>query len=173
MAEGDDAVSGTSSRGVRRGGAGENVRGSVRPDTCTYPRPVTPAGQTAEQVFECASKSVPVARRFLTARLEEWSQDALVWDGQQIVTELVANAVLHAAGAELTVRLMLLDLGALRIEVVDGGARLPRVRRYGADASTGRGLALVADLARAWGVDRLPDGKVVWCEIAPEATAER
>jgi hypothetical protein len=40
------------------------------------------------------------------------------------------------------------------------------VHRYGTDAVTGRGLALVEQLASSWGVEGTPTGKIVWCTIA-------
>jgi hypothetical protein len=40
------------------------------------------------------------------------------------------------------------------------------VQQYDSDAVTGRGLALVEQLASSWGVDATPAGKVVWCEVA-------
>ena len=59
--------------------------------------------------------------------------------------------------------------GAVRIEVADGSVRVPRLCDYGLQATTGRGVGLVADLSREWGVHGRPGGKTVWCEIAPES----
>jgi hypothetical protein len=36
----------------------------------------------------------------------------------------------------------------------------------------GRGLALVAAVSRAWGTEAVPEAKVVWVDLAPEANAE-
>ena len=41
------------------------------------------------------------------------------------------------------------------------------MRRYSAEAATGRGLVLVESLADAWGSDIGPSGKTVWFELAP------
>ncbi len=38
-------------------------------------------------------------------------------------------------------------------------------------ATTGRGLGLVADLADHWGCEATSDGKVVWFTVLPDATA--
>jgi two-component sensor histidine kinase len=80
-----------------------------------------------------------------------------------LVTELVTNAVLHAR----TAIVLAVDCtrGRVLIRVADESTALPRHRTYGADASTGRGIALVEELATAWGVERSPRGKEVWCEI--------
>jgi hypothetical protein len=53
----------------------------------------------------------------------------------------------------------------VRIGVEDQSSDQPSVRRYESDAVTGRGLALVEQLASSWGVETTPSGKVVWCEI--------
>jgi hypothetical protein len=71
--------------------------------------------------------------------------------------------VLHArTDIELLVRLR---PRGVRIEVHDGSPAAPVVRRYDDDAMTGRGLALVDELARRWGVERTPGGKAVWFEL--------
>lgn len=125
-----------------------------------YARPV----QT-EQVFASGSASVGAARRFVTRTVGQWGQDGVEWSAQLIISELATNAVLHA-GTPFTVRLVL-TAGVLRLEVDDGSIRAPRERHFGPEATTGRGIALVATLSSAWGVSRRPGGKSVWCEIAP------
>jgi anti-sigma regulatory factor (Ser/Thr protein kinase) len=81
-----------------------------------------------------------------------------------LVTELVTNAILHArTPLQLTLEAR---PGCVRICVEDGSNEQPTVRHYAADAVTGRGLALLEQLASSWGVDSTPSGKVVWCEVA-------
>ena len=83
-----------------------------------------------------------------------------------LVTELVTNAILHArTPLQLTVESR---PGGLRISVMDESSDQPAVRRFETDAVTGRGLALVEQLASSWGVDPTPSGKAVWCEVALE-----
>ena len=120
----------------------------------------------AERTFPPASRSVAAARRFVSETLATWSADGLAWASQQIVSELATNAVLHAA-SPFTVALGLSD-GVLRIEVGDESARAPRQRHYSDEATTGRGLSLVASIARAWGVTQGASGKRVWCELVSE-----
>lgn len=73
----------------------------------------------------------------------------------------------------MTVGLELVGAGHLRLEVRDGSARIPHQRRYGTQATTGRGIALVDGLAVRWGVVPASDGKTVWCELsAPDEAAE-
>ena len=55
-----------------------------------------------------------------------------------VVSELATNAVLHAHTA-YEVHLILSD-DSLTIEVRDGSVLAPAMRRYGTDATTGRGM---------------------------------
>jgi anti-sigma regulatory factor (Ser/Thr protein kinase) len=81
-----------------------------------------------------------------------------------LVTELVTNGILHA---RTPMRLVIeTNLDRVRVCVEDSSRLAPEVHRYGTDAVTGRGLAMVEQLAASWGVDPTPRGKVVWCEIA-------
>ncbi|WP_432544224.1 ATP-binding SpoIIE family protein phosphatase [Kineococcus sp. SYSU DK002] len=80
-----------------------------------------------------------------------------------VVSELVANAVLHGWG---TVGLRLFDLeGQLRIEVEDDSPEEPRVVEARPDGAGGHGMRLVASLGR-WGSTRTRRGKIVWVEIS-------
>lgn len=103
------------------------------------------------------------ARRFLRRALVAWQAEALEASASLLLSELVANAVLHAR-TEIQVRIVLSD-DALRLEVADRSNRPPRHRHYDLDAATGRGIALVAAMARSWGVEPTAEGKVVWCEL--------
>ena len=108
------------------------------------------------------------ARRFLTGCLETWDKSSLVWTAQLLLGELATNAVLHAGEAGFTVTVLVLPDGSVRLEVRDGSIRPPRLRDYGTSSTTGRGVALVAQLSRGWGVVPSDTGKVVWCEIVPD-----
>ena len=104
------------------------------------------------------------ARRFARSTLEEQGITGTVLDDAELlVSELVTNAVLHAGTAtrvDIDVRGQ-----RVRISVFDGDSRLPQVQHYEPDAITGRGLLLVQRIARQWGAERLPNGKVVWFEL--------
>ena len=118
-----------------------------------------------------------VARRFIAATLNDWDAAPMVDDAVLCASELVTNAVLHAGGS-FVVRLSRPDEHVL-LEVIDEvpieqGAVGPR---SGADDDhmTGRGLAVLASIADAWGVDRhvvagAREGKVVWARL-PAASA--
>ena len=125
-----------------------------------------------DAVFDAAMSSVPAARRFVVAAAREWLVDEdLEWSAALAVTELAANAVIHAA---TSFRVTLSGApDRLRVEVSDGSTRRPRPRHYGADATTGRGLALVANLSTDWGSTPDECGKTVWCVLhVTEGSAE-
>ena len=81
-----------------------------------------------------------------------------------LTSELVTNAVLHAAGSiKVDVDL---DLTAVRVEVADENEQRPAPRQASPEDTSGRGLHLVEAIARAWGVEQeRDDGKVVWFEL--------
>ena len=118
-----------------------------------------------ELALTATAASVAEARRFLRQTLRAWDVDALEWPATQALSELVTNAVLHA-GTRMIVVLELVDDGLLRLEVHDGSVRIPHQRRYGTQATTGRGIALVDGLSDRWGVEPSADGKSVWCELS-------
>lgn len=107
--------------------------------------------------------SAGAARRFVTAALIREGHADTAELAALLVNELVTNAILHA-GTEFGVRLRRAH-GRIRVEVADGGDGTVALREYGAEASTGRGLLLVEELAHAWGIDSSDHGKVVWFEI--------
>jgi hypothetical protein len=102
--------------------------------------------------------SVPTARNFEAAVL--------------VVSELATNAVLHARSG-FTVVLQLEASGSLRIEVLDGSARLPLHRTATPGAATGRGLAIVQGLVSAWGAEPLDKGKRVWVQLDHPTSSSR
>ncbi|MFF5537267.1 ATP-binding protein [Streptomyces cinerochromogenes] len=77
------------------------------------------------------------------------------------VSALVTNTVLHGHGAPIGLR-GFSDDQELRIEVRDGNPQPAQLRAVGAEAESGRGLALVAALAKEWGIF---DGRTTWCSL--------
>lgn len=112
------------------------------------------------------------ARRHVADALTAAQADDVVDVATLLVTELVANAVLHGAGLQLGVRVDCED-GCVRVEVADGSPTLPLRQEQSTDATTGRGLLLVDALAASWGVRRDGAGKVVWFELARSASSDR
>jgi anti-sigma regulatory factor (Ser/Thr protein kinase) len=108
------------------------------------------------------------ARTFLTDTCRRWGAEEFVTDAALVVSELVTNAVRHA-GTEM--RLVLeLRAGTLTVRVHDQGPGLPRLIPPAERGFGGQGLAIVVQLAQAWGV-AVEDGggKAVWCRLGPRA----
>jgi len=115
-------------------------------------------------VLDGGPGSAGQARRTARSALSEWGCGSPLVDSVQVVvSELVTNAVLHAGGA-LSVAYVLSD-DAVRVEVGDRSPLLPARSGYGEGASTGRGLGLVASIARRWDVEPQEAGKLVWAEV--------
>jgi anti-sigma regulatory factor (Ser/Thr protein kinase) len=111
------------------------------------------------------------ARQQLEAELRDLVPPALLADAVAVVAELLGNAVRHAAPLpggviRLTCRALISGETSIELRVSDGGSELtPTERRAEPDAIDGRGLAIVAALARAWGVEREGDGQCVWAAL--------
>lgn len=111
--------------------------------------------------------SAGLARRSLRDALIEAGRGQWAEAAELACTEVVSNAVLHAH----TVIELGIEVAAdsLRVAVRDLSPVLPVRRDYDAQATTGRGMALVAAVSQDHGVaDAGPDGKTVWFTIAGE-----
>ena len=121
------------------------------------------ASPVQARAFPASPASVTSARHFVTRTLRQWQAQSPLADAALAVTELAANAVLHAR-SDFTVTL--LATGAtVRIAVRDsaplppGTSSLPARPLHGLDA--------IAAMALRWGVEPLgAAGKLVWCELA-------
>jgi anti-sigma regulatory factor (Ser/Thr protein kinase) len=114
------------------------------------------------------------ARHFVGGVLRDHGvrADDVVEAALLLTSELVTNAVLHAAGA-INVEVDI-DLRGVRVEVADCSGEAPLPQPADLDETSGRGLHLVAELARAWGVEQTTrEGKVVWFELDSRVAAER
>lgn len=112
------------------------------------------------------------ARRFVESTLEDWQRLTYLPDALIIVTELVENVVKHAkTDAEIWLSRRPDSVG---IEVSDHDTEsLPHVIDHEDFVTpSGRGLRIVQNIARRWGVRRTNVGKVVWVDLdmaeAPE-----
>ena len=82
-----------------------------------------------------------------------------------LVTELVSNAVRHAAAETISVAVAV-DPRRVLTEVTNAGIGFQHDRRRRPrDDHTGFGLLLVERLARDWGVDGGPNATRVWFEL--------
>ena len=122
--------------------------------------------------------SVAVARRDLVSELAAAGiHEQAVGDAALVVSELLSNAIRHAApltGAQVRVTWSL-DHDALRIAVSDAGdGPLPQVTEPAPGAPGGRGLGIVESLSDRWGVLREDGMTTVWAQLtAPHQPSRR
>lgn len=109
------------------------------------------------------TESVPAARRFVVDALTDLDAASVSDDVVALVSELATNAVIHARTPYTIV--VSRDGNTVRVGVHDLSAATPRRRTYGLDATTGRGMRLVASISSDWGVEVEDGGKVVWFEV--------
>ncbi|KUO15400.1 sodium/proline symporter PutP [Streptomyces dysideae] len=108
------------------------------------------------------------ARTLAGRQLAEWGMDELTFTTELIVSELVTNAIRHAAGP---VRLRLIRDRGLICEVSDASSTSPRLHHARTTDEGGRGLLIVAQLAQRWGTRYTANGKIIWTEqIIPADT---
>jgi anti-sigma regulatory factor (Ser/Thr protein kinase) len=84
-----------------------------------------------------------------------------------LTSELVTNAVLHAAASapvdyEIQLQVSRIASG-VRVEVSDGNPNMPHLRPPG---NGGRGMHIVDAVAHTWGTFSNGTGKTVWFELA-------
>ena len=86
-----------------------------------------------------------------------------------VVSELVTNVVRHG-GSSVGIRVHRRH-EAVEVQVTDHATGVPAAMDSPETAPTGRGLAIVGALCRAWGVIDRPDAKTVWCRVEPDFAA--
>ncbi|NJP48608.1 sodium/proline symporter PutP [Streptomyces sp. SBST2-5] len=111
--------------------------------------------------------AVADARNAAVRQLADWGLDHLAFTTELIVSELVTNAIRHAA---MPGSLRLIRDRSLIVEVSDASSTSPRLRHARTTDEGGRGLLIVAQLSRRWGTRYTSAGKVIWAEqsLTPE-----
>jgi len=113
--------------------------------------------------------AVACARGHVAAMCWEWRLASLRDDATLIVSELATNAVRASSALDgrppVWLRL-LSDRADLLIEVWDMSPYAPVIASPDSDALSGRGLLLVAGIARQWGWHRAGNCKCVWAMLA-------
>ena len=105
------------------------------------------------------ARSTTQARRFVVSAIDEWQLEGLRETAALLTSELVTNSVLHAR-TEVEVSIARTADG-VSIEVKDGSQRSPVRRLQYDEATTGRGVELLEQLAGSWDVTLRDDGKTV------------
>ncbi|MEV6576114.1 ATP-binding protein [Streptomyces sp. NPDC051577] len=138
-------------------------------------RPTDGLMQCAFEVERVAGGGGPVSavdarrvghmRTIVAAHLRHVGLHALIEVAEQIVSELVTNAIEHAGGA-ITLSLLVTRAEA-RLLVQDSGSGRPHPRDPGPDAEGGRGLLLVHLLVDELGGSSgfIPETRTAWCSI--------
>jgi PAS domain S-box-containing protein len=111
-----------------------------------------------------APDSARAARRFVGEVLSAAGAEPFGETAALLTSELVTNGIVHAH-TDLQVRVEATRRW-VRVEVVDGNPHLPSRRDYDEQASTGRGLEMIEQLADDFGVQPLDGrGKLVWFRL--------
>ncbi|MFI9818609.1 ATP-binding protein [Saccharothrix variisporea] len=123
--------------------------------------PATPVAVTLPATAGASAQ----ARRIVGEAVAAWGvAPDVAEDAALVVTEMVSNAVDHAAGpVELSVSRT--RNGGVRIEVSDSSPTQPSPRPIEVDSARGRGLIIIAALSREWGTTPTATGKTVWAEL--------
>ena len=126
-------------------------------------------GQVADWDLPADPALVAEARKTASRQLTEWGLEEFAFTTELVVSELVTNAIRHAAGP---IRLRLIRERALVCEVFDGGATTPHLRHPRTTDEGGRGLLLVSQFTQRWGTRFVPEGKIIWAEQSLEEPAD-
>jgi anti-sigma regulatory factor (Ser/Thr protein kinase) len=105
------------------------------------------------------------ARGQVRAAIAAWNVPVDADVAVLLTSELVTNAVKHAAGGTVTLGIWCAR-DRLRVDVHDMSPSPPVLMNASADDEAGRGLMLVAGLSGEWGYYRTPMGKVVYFTLA-------
>ena len=132
--------------------------------------PDDPDAREAYRRLDADPASARRAREFVKTTLDEWDCAHLCDIVLLLTSELVTNAVVHAASdVDLSLRL---SRGILQIAVADRSPLAPIVREPSDEATNGRGMLLLDAMALRWSVVPTEAGKIVWFEV-PAAVAQR
>ena len=127
------------------------------------------AAAESEMVVKQDLRVVAEVRRFVRLVTGQWGMDDFV--PCLVASELVTNALQYASASDddVTLRLGRTEEGALWMEVQDATCDLPHMLDTDAISETGRGLFIVDQFCRCWGVRPLAGdaGKVVFAVIDP------
>lgn len=122
-----------------------------------------PQRRSARFEFTASVLSPGQTRAFVGSTARSWGLGDVGSLAELLVSEVVTNAVEHGSSGGV-VEIEALPAG-LRVAVTDHSRGEPEVRHPTPDEPTGRGLAIVDQLSRWWGVEPVTGGKRVWFEV--------
>jgi DcmR-like sensory protein len=125
--------------------------------------PAGPAGPGAVRTYPFSRDAPAAARHFTVGMLRDWAAGDIADDAALVVTELAANAIVHAHSAFTILLSAHGDL--VRISVRDASP-VPGAPSAALAPAPQHGLGVVDALASRWGVESLGNaGKTVWVEL--------
>jgi anti-sigma regulatory factor (Ser/Thr protein kinase) len=143
---------------------------SSGPIPTIHPARRRPSAPHAARTFPSDISAIGLARRFVADTVRTFgADDGRADDLALVVTELAANAVLHAR-TTFVVEVAVLDDG-IQLSVRDLGSVVPTMAEVDCFGGSGRGLRIVAAVATRWGIERHRDAKVVWAEFTSGSPA--
>ncbi|NGN68419.1 SpoIIE family protein phosphatase, partial [Streptomyces sp. A7024] len=106
-------------------------------------------------ITQSEQQRVSDARHELREVLHDWSAREQVDAAELVLSELIANVLIHTEGEASVTATVAGPFGrrTLRVIVADGDDELPHRRHPGEMASSGRGVLLMEELAGTWGVE--------------------
>jgi anti-sigma regulatory factor (Ser/Thr protein kinase) len=117
------------------------------------------------------------ARAAIRQALTAWGMDRLCDDAELLASELVANAAEHGDGKPICLALRRHaepgERAGITCEVTDTSPVTSQRKESDPDAERGRGLAIVAALARSSGVRARQGGKTSWFTLTLTDRAHR
>ncbi|HSP37481.1 MAG TPA: ATP-binding protein [Frankiaceae bacterium] len=126
------------------------------------------SGRLAELAVPPALSEVPGGRRFVRFVLAEWGYVSEEEAGSLLVTELLANVVLHAGTSAMVA--LYEAAGSVVLSVTDGSPLLPIMAGISDSTSGGRGLRLVRLYSTRHGVQLNESGKTIWAVLSTHVT---
>lgn len=113
------------------------------------------------------------ARALVSQALARWELPDLVGPAWSVITELVTNAVVHAA-TPITASISRAnhDPGTVRVAVRDGVNATPVLVPRRSPSAEGNGIWVVDQFALGWGAVHLGPGKIVWAVLAGDGALE-
>ncbi|WP_328754197.1 MULTISPECIES: SpoIIE family protein phosphatase [unclassified Streptomyces] len=126
--------------------------------------------QVAEWEVPSDPSAVSQIRSECVGQLSDWGLESLAFTTELILSELITNAIRHGSPP---VRVRMLRDGGLVCEVSDHSSTSPHLRYAATTDEGGRGLFLVAQLAKRWGTRYTALDKVIWAEQSLTVTPDQ